>query len=309
MDSITNSLKSEFKMMSAKFKTTSITHLKDLQTELMSWRLNNSIAKKFYSQNYGQFVFHPPPTIPNTQSIIIIGLQQTITTLEFFYHGKPHRILIPPTYLYTDIRARCAEILSRILGTKGHRSELAVLPMKLLAVRTGLGKYGRNNLCYVEGMGSLTRLQAFYTDYKFPTDDWGEKQLMDSCTRCSLCRDACPTHSIPEDRILIHADRCLTYLNENEGDFPTWLPTQAHNALVGCLHCQTICPQNKQYLRYSEPSITFTEDETTILLQQTPREDIPQALRKKLLDIDIVEYYSVLARNLSALLKGSQSTR
>jgi epoxyqueuosine reductase len=179
--------------------------------------------------------------------------------------------------------------------------------MKLLAVKSGLGKYGKNNLCYVDGMGSYTRLEAFYTDYEFPTDDWGEKELMKSCTSCSLCHHACPTQCIPSDRILIHADHCLTYFNENIGDFPESIPKQSHNAIIGCMHCQIICPQNKKFLKFNQDTITFTEEEISCILQKTPRENIPQTLAKKLVDLDIYEDYLELPRNFTVLIDKEHS--
>lgn len=302
METITDILQSEFGKLHAKFRTVSIIHLKDLHTELNTWQRGGLITKKFYEQNYGQFLFHPSEMLQNAHSIVVIGIPQKITPVEFFHKGKRYRTIIPPTYIYFRVRAACQEILSRILGKKGYSVDRAILPMKLLAVKSRLGKYGKNNLCYVNGMGSFTRLEAFYTDYEFPTDEWYEKEIMKACTHCSLCQHACPTHCIPQDRFLIHADHCLTYFNENKEDFPSWVPKEAHNALVGCLHCQIICPQNKKFLEFDRNAITFTEEEISFLLQKTPRELLPQTLVKKLVDLNMDEYYPLLQRNLTDLM-------
>ena len=302
MKTVTDILQSEFGTLHAKFRTVSIIYLKDLQTEITEWKRNGLITEKFYKQNYGQFSFKPPTTLPNARSIIVIGIPQKITPLEFFYKGKKHQTILPPTYVYSKVRTTCKEILSRILGNKGYFVDHAILPLKLLAVKSGLAKYGKNNICYIDEMGSFTRLQAFFTDYEFLTDDWHEKQIMKSCTTCSLCRHACPTSCIPKKRFLIHADRCLTYLNEYKGDFPSWVSKQSHNALVGCMRCQIVCPQNKKFLQYDKQTVDFTEEETSIILQKTPRELIPKALAKKLIRFDIDEYYTELGRNLSVLL-------
>jgi epoxyqueuosine reductase len=303
METITDMLQSEFVTLHAKFKTVSIIHLKDLQTELTAWQRDGLITKIFFEQNYSQFVFHHPETLQNAHSILIIGIPQKITPVEFFYNGKRYQTILPPTYIFSEIRAACKEILSKVLGKNGHSVDRAILPLKLLAVKSGLGKYGKNNLCYVEGMGSFTRLEAFYTDYEFHIDDWSEKKIMDSCKNCSLCQNICPTHCIPSERILIHADQCLTYFNENEGDFPSWVPAQSHNAIIGCLHCQNICPQNKKYLEFTRKTLTFTEEETSVILRKTPREHIPQTLAKKLVDFNLNEDYPQLQRNLTVLMK------
>jgi len=303
MSTVIDLLHAEFDSLHAKFKTTSIIHLKELATELTAWQRDGFITEKFYEQNYGLFIFHPPETLQHARFIIVIGIPQKITPIEFFYHGKRFQTIIPPTYIFSEIRGACAEILSRVLGEKGYAVERAILPLKLLGVKSGLGKYGKNNLCYVDGMGSYTRLEAFYTDYEFPSDDWGEKELMPSCTTCSLCQQACPTHCIPKIRVLIHADQCLTYFNENDGDFPSSIPKQSHNAIIGCMHCQTVCPQNKKYFRYNPGIVSFTEEETTHILQKTPRESLPQALAKKLENLNLYDDYSHLNRNLAVLMK------
>jgi epoxyqueuosine reductase len=205
--------------------------------------------------------------------------------------------------VYSKVRAACKEILSRILGNKGYFVDHVILPLKLLVVKSGLAKYGKNNICYIDGMGSFTRLQAFYTDYEFPIDDWHEKQIMKSCTTCSLCQKVCPTKCIsPKERFLIHADRCLTYLNEYKGDFPSWVSKQSYNALVGCMYCQIICPQNKKFLQLNNQTIIFSEEETSIILQKTPQEKLSPALTKKLVGLNIDEYYSLLGRNLNVLM-------
>ncbi len=299
---ITSELKSKFKTISAKFKTVSITHVKDLQRELFAWQTKGLINKKFYEQNYGSFLFHPSERLRNARLIITLAIPQKIRLIEFVHQGKQYRTVYPPTYQYSQIRSSCNDILTSVLEKKGYFVDRAILPMKLLATRSGLGKYGKNNLCYVEGMGSFTRLEAFYTDYEFPCDDWCEKELLERCKTCNLCKNACPTHAIPDKRILIHADHCLTYLNENEGDFPTWVPKQAHNALVGCMHCQIVCPQNTKYLTSGQNTIKFTDEEISTLLRKTPRKEIPKELAKKLQDLDLDEYYPLLERNLSVLL-------
>lgn len=197
----------------------------------------------------------------------------------------------------------CMNILERAFEKTGYTIIKATLPLKLLAVRSGLGSYGRNNICYVEGMGSFHRLKAFYTDYPFPIDDWHEKKMIDRCMSCSLCSQACPTQCITLERFLIHAEQCLTYFNENEKEFPKWIDPRSHNALVGCMKCQLVCPENRAVVHLKERGATFSEEETSMILRETPLEGLPATLVSKLRRFNIDEYYSVLPRNLAVLLK------
>jgi epoxyqueuosine reductase len=301
VNSVLENLTSELKELHASFRTISCTHLSELHEELLHWRHEGIITEAFYNQNYGNFLFELLDELPDARSIVIIAVPQKIQPLVFQRKETQYQTILPPTYVYTPVRNACKEILTRVLTHVNHSVTRAILPMKLLAVRSGLGTYGKNNLCYVTGMGSFVRLEAFYTNYKFP-DDWQEKKMMKRCANCSLCRQNCATHCIPADRFLIHADSCLTYFNENEGSFPSWIDPRVHHAWVGCMRCQLVCPENKDVANSKETPILFSDEETTQLLQEIAWENITPVLKKKLVDLNMREYYALLRRNLSALL-------
>jgi len=182
------------------------------------------------------------------------------------------------------------------------------LPVKLLAVRSGLGAYGKNNICYVPGMGSFHRLVAFYSDLPCPEDNWQELQMLERCQNCSACVRHCPTGAIPSaqlrtgtsERFLLRAERCITFHNERAGDFPfpAWLDPSWHNCLVGCLDCQRICPQNKDFLEWVEEGAEFSREETALLLEGVPLDQLPAETGRKLEQLDLIEYFDALPRNL-----------
>ena len=138
------------------------------------------------------------------------------------------------------------------------------MPVKTLASRTGVILYGRNNIGYVPERGSYHRLTAFLTDIEVEETTWGEKEMLPACKTCRKCLEACPNHVILEDRFLIRAERCLTYLNEKPSDrpLPDWVREEAHNALVGCMICQRVCPYNKDALMDIKEGVAFSEKET-----------------------------------------------
>ncbi len=302
MRAITDILRTEFGKIHAQFRVVSINHLEELHKELMQWKHEGVIKESFFEQNYGDFRFQIPDEIPDAKSIVVVAIPQKIQPLDFLIQGKFYHTIIPPTYVYTPVRKTCKEVLTRVLKKTDHSVRRAILPLKLLAVSCGLGKYGKNNICYVDGMGSFARLEGFYTNYQFPSDDWQEKEMMESCTGCLLCQQNCPTHCIPADRFLIHADHCLTYFNENKEEFPLWIDPRCHHALVGCMRCQVVCPQNRSVIRLNEHPITFSEEEVAMILNKTPREHISETLSDKLIRLDMDEYYSVLPRNLAVLM-------
>jgi epoxyqueuosine reductase len=125
---------------------------------------------------------------------------------------------------------------------------------------------------------------------------------MSACKNCTLCRDNCPTGCIPSNRFLIHAEKCLTYLNEYELDFPAWVNPDWHNAIIGCSKCQEICPVNKPYWGNIETGPSFSEEETKLILNRTPEELLNPDMKMKLGQMIEDGYCTVLGRNLRVLI-------
>ena len=179
-------------------------------------------------------------------------------------------------------------------------------PLKSIATRLGLGRYGRNNVTYAEGLGSYLQLCGYTTDADvapaWASDHTAPVQL-EQCTECERYIAACPTRAIGRDRFLVKAHRCLTFANENPGEWPEWVPRHAHNCLMGCLACQRSCPANPP-LRIVDSGVCFTREETRALL--TSPDDAPNSVRQgiqsKLQKLDHESGAPLFGRNLKALL-------
>jgi len=103
-------------------------------------------------------------------------------------------------------------------------------------------------------------------------------------------------------RFIIKAGQCLTFYNEFEGDFQKKnVPDTAHNALIGCLRCQLVCPVNRPFTKKREIVETFNEEETALIMNDTFHGS--PGILEKLKNIDMIEYENVLSRNLNVLLK------
>lgn len=225
--------------------------------------------------------------------------------LRFVYRGRPVYCLLPPTY--ADWRSKEAEILQYInayLSAFGFKTATAGgLPQKLLAVHCGLGRYGRNNICYSEEFGSYMRVLSYVSDMPCKDTPWLPIRGMDACNACRVCAAACPTKAIDPSHNIVNADICLTSMNEDDGEFPNWLDESAHNCLIGCMKCQSRCPQNSQNMNNTVEGVSFTEEETTEILENRAGEPYTDALADKLKAAGISEYARLLPRNLSALLE------
>ena len=202
--------------------------------------------------------------------------------MNFHLDNKRYEVLIPPNYCDDGTTFEDFEdiIFNEIIKESGYSIEYTnKLHTKLLAVRSGLGEYGRNNICYVDGMGSLLALSAYFTDFRFEADNWSEVEMMDICEECEICVSLCPTHSLSENDFVIDAGKCLTLYNEIKGEFPEWIDPQAHNTLMGCMRCQLSCPANQKPLRDYGRFEDITEEETGRIL--TGRVDEKMALQVK----------------------------
>jgi epoxyqueuosine reductase len=206
----------------------SVSHLSQLQKEIESLRSNALLDSQFYKDRLAWFNFQVPEDLPKAQSLIVVAVSRPQTRAFFVRNGQRHSLILPPTYTaYDDIEKQVEDLLAKILGEKGYSSTGTALPLKLLAARSGLVQYGRNNICYVSGMGSFLQLIAAYSDMPCEEDDWQEKAIMKRCEECELCHRACPTGAISSDRFLLRAERCISYYNEKKAmfRFPTgWMP-------------------------------------------------------------------------------------
>lgn len=309
MDRFVDELFAHLRARGYQGKTVSIEHLPSLQKEIERYLDQGLFDNEFYQERLARFRFTTPESLPRAQSVIVVAVPRPQTRAILTWNGHRRPLIIPPTYTAYDGTIEQVEgLLSKILGGKGYTLARTALPLKLLAVRSGLGQYGRNNICYVSGMGSFFQLVALYSDMPCEEDDWQEVTMMKSCEECELCRRACPSGAIPSDRFLLRAEQCIVYHNEKKGDvsFPTWMDTSWHNCIVGCMHCQRVCPVNREFIQWIGEEEEFSEEETTLLLEGVLRDKLPPRTVRKLKRLSLVDYLDVLPRNLGVFFKKSE---
>lgn len=220
-------------------KTASIAHVSELKEEIAGLREKSMLDGQFYNENLHWLDFDYKNIMPDAKSILVIASPQLMTLLNFQYGDKIYRVPIPPTYVFSKVWETVEKLLLQVLSPYHYSIKKTALPAKLLAVRTGLGAYGKNNICYV---------------------------------------------------------------SEKERDFPEWLDKSWHNSIVGCMKCQLACPKNRDFTGRAENEATFTSEETTMILERLPLDQLPVSLKQKLESFDMIEYYDVLHRNLSVLI-------
>lgn len=104
--------------------------------------------------------------IPNSNlvdnSIILIAISHPFyADVIFNKEGKEYlgKCLVPPDFDETD------KYLKIFLEEYGYQAKRANnLPLKRLGVQSGLSEYGRNNITYIDGLGSNFSLVAYFSD-------------------------------------------------------------------------------------------------------------------------------------------------
>jgi epoxyqueuosine reductase len=116
---------------------------------------------------------------------------------------------------------------------------------RAVAVRAGLGWFGKNANVLLEGSGSWFVLGSVLTDAALPTSN---PPVADGCGSCTRCIDGCPTQAIVAPGV-VDARRCLAWLVQAEGVFPREHRLALGDRLYGCDVCQEVCPPSTRSRR------------------------------------------------------------
>jgi epoxyqueuosine reductase len=304
----TEMLNERFEERGLKGRVVSSRHLQDLQNEIESHHTQGLFDEEFYQEGLSFFSFLPPDDFPSAESLIVVAVPRPQTKISFTWGGKTLTLILPPTYMgFKEIKPQIESLLAEWLAPEGYHVASSLLPRKLLAVRSGLAEYGRNNISYILGMGSFFHLSVFYSDLPCQQDIWCESRMMDRCQNCKICQIKCPTDAITAERFLLHAERCLVFHNERSADhpFPDWIDPTSHNCLVGCMLCQQFCPENKAFLECFDGNETFSHEETSLLLKGASSNQFPVETLAKLERLGLLEYLEILPRNLGVFFRGN----
>ncbi len=289
------------------FKSTlvSIRHLKELKKDTNTLLKEKTLNPDFYSEissrYHLQWNYEIPAGFNNAKSVLIVAARQPKVDVSFRLSDKTVQATIPPTYLH-DIDKEIFNGSSLYLKDHGFKIDNALLPEKHISVHSGLARYGRNNIAYIDDWGSYFTVRTFFTDIPCSSDNWQELKMMDRCRHCSACVKKCPTQAIHEDPFLISGERCITFFNEKPGAFPDWIDPKWHNCLIGCMICQNICPANKEQSDRIIDEVTFPTEETQMILEGVSQDKLPDSMIEKLKKIDMFNDYHLLQRNLGVLI-------
>ncbi len=119
-----------------------------------------------------------------------------------------------------------------------------------LAIKAGLGEYGRHGLLITREFGPRVRLGKIFTDMPLAHDRPRRFGVRETCEVCRACSDACPPKAIamgaPSDRIynISNIRGVKKWTTDAEKCFRFW-----SNQNTDCSICVRVCPYNRDYTR------------------------------------------------------------
>jgi epoxyqueuosine reductase len=294
-----------------RYKTLPVSRFPELQEEY-----DEALASSYYTRanafrdQVANLSFKVPADFPAAKSVVVVAAFTKSMYARFTLDGRQFRLLVPPQYYADDMTpAKLRGIVQNeiIENTTNRIVDISdSVPLKLLAARSGLGLYAKNNLIFVNGMGSYNLLYAFLTDHDFAEDNWTQLRILDRCRRCDHCDRSCPTDCFVRGAFPINLDRCVTLYNEQPGEFPNWILRSGHTALMGCLRCQDACPEDGGFAEMAEMLEDVSEDETRKILEGVADDALLESLQRKLRQFPATEskeVFPILTRNLSVLTR------
>lgn len=113
---------------------------------------------------------------------------------------------------------------------------------KALAVRAGLGWFGKNTLLIHRKFGTFIFLSGVLTTLEITGKVIGMR--LPRCGSCTRCIDACPTQAFVSPYKL-DARKCLSnHLIESKKELPEEISKKNPGYIFGCDICQDVCPHN-----------------------------------------------------------------
>ena len=127
------------------------------------------------------FDFPQPITDTGQWRVLVVAMPRQAHIVSFMIGGRRFEAVLPPTYqryrpVFEDVRQ---QLIADVLPTS--RVEVVDIPLKAVASRLGLIRYGKNNITYAASVGSYFQLIGFATDAELPLEPDG--------TRPIFCRD------------------------------------------------------------------------------------------------------------------------
>ena len=226
--------------------------LMSLAAELKEYALKHGIdligvtpAEAFEVDGLNKPLVDPRAYLENAKSVVVYGFYFGSPLPEPSRPDTPLGRLSPGMGAFYAMHEHCCGVIMEYLNEKGYnavkRGREEKMALKPLAVKAGIGVYGKNSLVYAEGFGSWIYLECVITDAPLEAEERPYK--LSDCGDCTACMEACPTNAIKEPYKVIPSLCIAQWLDG--APISRQFREEVGNRLTGCEICQEVCPKNQ----------------------------------------------------------------
>jgi epoxyqueuosine reductase len=187
----------------------------------------------------------PKRSIPRAKTIIVTGIYiggLALPAWQNVMYGRTSRLFLSGFFL--DV-VKPLEPIARVLKKAGYQALVcdgsaeqgSILPLKLAAVRAGLGWQGKHSLLISKQYGTYLALGGIITDADL---EHNTQKETNRCKTCDKCQKACPLSALDQPYVL-NKERCMSNRLQNPS-LPEMVQTVMENRIVDCEICQDACP-------------------------------------------------------------------
>ena len=194
---------------------------------------------------------NPKLSLQNAETIIVAGIYIGAVTLPAWtnpWYGRTSRLYLSEFFLdVVKPLEPIADFLKKegyqAIVCEGSKKEGSILPLKLAAIRAGLGWQGKNSLLISKKYGTFLALGGIITNADL---EHNTKEESNRCHKCDKCQKACPLAALDQTYIL-NVKKCMSYLLMAE-NLSKKVQAVMENRIGDCEICQESCPWNKKHL-------------------------------------------------------------
>ena len=193
----------------------------------------------------------PRLSLSDAKTIIVAGIYIGGLVLPFWdksYMGRTSRLFL--SGFFNDV-VKQLEPIATLLRKEGYtalicddsKNKGSILPLKLAAIRAGLGWQGKNTLLVTKKYGTFLALGGIVTNANL---EHNTEEETNRCKSCEKCQQACPLRALAQACVL-NKDKCLSYLLQND-NLPEEAKPVIENRVIDCEICQQVCPWNTKHI-------------------------------------------------------------
>jgi epoxyqueuosine reductase len=194
----------------------------------------------------------PRLTMTDARSLVVVGVSE----LRFLKETKMNRLIgkVARSYAAGHECNLVAELnpIKHYLEGQGFKANISpgsiaqsTIPLKLTAIRAGLGWQGKHSVVITREFGSWVTFGGLLTTAVLNYD---APMIHDGCGKCTRCMDACPTEAIKAPYI-IDMSLCLDEILNTPGQIPDEIESKIGNRILSCDTCLKVCPYSAKALK------------------------------------------------------------